>query len=362
MTEELTLEQQLLRKVGLEGQRLSQGESQALIERITSADLGPEEYIAVGALLCAMNIRGESAEEIAGAAMALLRAMRSLDLHSECREYYDIVGTGGDGKSTVSVSTAASIALAAVGREQNDGDLAVAKHGNRAVSGKVGSADVLRECGVNFDGDEAQLRKQFGRHGFLFLFAPFYHASMRYVAPVRAALKFPTIFNLLGPLCNPSNPDGAAIGVSHVARLESMSEAARLLGKKNYFFYSSEDGYDEISTAAPSHIFCDGKLILSVEPKDFFAPFVLPQVVGLQDSVNKFRYMLSGAAGTPDCSAQAAGIDADLGLRLHWTVCLNTALPLYLFGKVVSLKEAFALVDSLLRQGAGARKLEELQQ
>ena len=352
------LEQSLLRKVGLDKEFLSQAESETLIARITSGQCGPEEHIALGALLCALHIRGESAEEIAGAAAALLSVMRTFDLHQQRKRYYDIVGTGGDGKSTVSVSTATAIALAAIGESENL-DLAVAKHGNRAVSGKVGSADVLYECGLNFTGDDTLLRQQFQRDGFLFLFAPAYHGAMRHAAPIRNALKFPTIFNFLGPLCNPSNPDGAAIGVNRLERLPMLSEAAQLLGKKNYFFYSSEDGYDEISTSAPSQVFAEGKQILTVEPKQFFEPFAIPGVESLEDAVYKFRYMLSGAAESP---INDSPIGPELGLQLHYTVSLNAAVPLYLFGKVRSVREAFELVESRLRQGLGQCKLAAMQQ
>ncbi len=358
VSKQYSLEQRLLRKVGLEKQTLSQAESRALIARITSGESDQNRaaaHIPLGALLCAMQIRGESAEEIAGGAAALLDAMKPFDLHPQQAVYYDIVGTGGDGKSSVNVSTATAIALASLG-------LPIAKHGNRAVSGKVGSSDLLRECGLNFEGDEEQLRQQFQQHGFLFLFAPLYHSSMRFAAPIRAALKFPTLFNLLGPLCNPGNPDGAAIGIARMERLAPMSEAARLLNKKNYFLYSSEDGYDEISTAAPSHVFCEGKRILKVEPRQFFESFPIPEVRNLADSLCKFRYMLSGQAGNPDAEQRAAGIDAELGLRLHHTVALNAAVALYLFGRAESLAEGFARADECLRSGMSARKLAELRQ
>ena len=353
----LSLEQKLLRKVALERAFLSRSESRALIERITSGECGEAEHIALGALLCAMQVRSENAEELAGAASALLSQMNALDLHAQQNRYYDVVGTGGDGKSSVSVSTATALALASFGAEHG---LAVAKHGNRAVSGKVGSADVLGGCGINFEGSEAERRQQFERHGFLFLFAPLYHPSMRFAAQVRTALKLPTIFNFLGPLCNPSNPDGAAIGVNRPEYLSVMSEAAKLLGKNNYFFYSAEDGYDEISTSAPSRIYSEGKLIMRVEPQQFFAPFPLPKVSDLPDALRKFRYMLSGAAENPP--RQAEGIDAELGLALHHTLALNAAVVLHLFGKAASLADAFRSADALLREGLAARKLAELQQ
>ena len=353
---ETLLTQQLLRKVALERAFLSQAESRALIERITSGECEEAEHIALGALLCAMQIRAESAEELAGAAAALLSQMNGLDLHAQQASYYDVVGTGGDGKSSVSVSTATALALASFGMEHG---LAIAKHGNRAVSGKVGSADVLRGCGIEFEGTEVERKKQFARHGFLFLFAPLYHPSMRFAAPIRGALKLPTIFNFLGPLCNPSNPDGAAIGVNRPECLAVMSEAAKILGKKNYFFYSAEDGYDEISTSAPSRIYSEGKLLMRVEPQQFFAPFPLPRVKDLPDALNKFRYMLSGAAENPSQTAQ--GIDAELGLALHHTLALNAAVVLYLFGKAASLSDAFRSADGLLREGLAARKLAELQ-
>ena len=354
----LSLEQNLLRRVGLNKELLSQADSRALITRITSGACGPEEYIPLGALLSALRIRGESAEEIAGAAEALLAIMQPFDLHQQHEEYYDIVGTGGDGKSTVSVSTATAIALAAIG-EHYHLNLAVAKHGNRAVSGTVGSADILRECGLNFEGSPNILREQFQQHGFIFLFAPIYHNAMRHVAPIRNALKFPTIFNCIGPLCNPSNPNGVAIGVHRLDYLSPMSKAAGLLGKQKYFFYSSEDGYDEISTFAPSRIFTDGKHILTINPSDFFEPFPIPTVEKLSDSVLKFRYMLSGIAQNPDSTTT---ITPELGLQLHNTISLNVAIALYLFGKASSVQEAFELADSSLRQGIGKRKLGALQQ
>ncbi|MEM9423427.1 MAG: hypothetical protein AAF975_01405, partial [Spirochaetota bacterium] len=243
-------------------------------------------------------------------------------------------------------------------------DFGIVKHGNRAVSGKVGAADVLEECGINFEGEDSALREQFYSQNFLFLFAPLYHRAMRHAVPIRAALKFPTIFNFLGPLCNPSNPDGAAIGVAQLQRLSPMSEAARLLNKNNYFFYSSEDGYDEISTAAPTQIFSEGRHIETVEPQKFFEPFPIPYVENLVDSASKFRYMLSGCAENPEKHSSKesaeASIDPDLGRRLHYTVCLNAAVVLYLFGKAASIPEAFELLDTRLREGVGRKKLAAL--
>ncbi|KAK0350824.1 hypothetical protein LTR94_027446, partial [Friedmanniomyces endolithicus] len=197
----------------------------------------------VAAAVTAMRMRGETVDEIAAFATAMRQAALSLD------HPYDVIdtcGTGGDGQHTYNISTAAALVLAGAG-------LKVAKHGNRAMSSKSGSSDVLSILGVNLAADQAQQRRALDEAGICFLFAPAYHGAMRHVGPVRAEIGFRTVFNLLGPLSNPAGAKRQVMGVYDPQLLEPLAEVLGRLGAVRAWTVHGQ-GLDELAASGHTQI------------------------------------------------------------------------------------------------------------
>ncbi|HIN54173.1 MAG TPA: anthranilate phosphoribosyltransferase [Planctomycetes bacterium] len=188
--------------------------------------------------LLALVAKGETVAEIAGAAGAMRKHMTILE--SSRDDLVDTCGTGGDGSGTFNISTAAAIVAAGSG-------IAVAKHGNRSITSKTGSADVLSELGVNIEASVGVMQQSLEEAGICFCFAPLFHPAMRHVGPVRRSIEVPTIFNLLGPLCNPARAPYQLLGVGQPALRTRLSAALALLETKRAFVVCGEDGLDEIT-------------------------------------------------------------------------------------------------------------------
>lgn len=201
--------------------------------------------VAIAGYLVALRMKGETAEEVVGAARAMRRA--ATRIRPRRAPLLDTCGTGGDESGTLNFSTAAAIVAAAAGA-------AVAKHGNRSVSSRCGSADVLQELGVAVDAEPEYVERSVERHGFGFLFSPRFHPAMRHAMGARRALATRTLFNLLGPMTNPAGADRQVMGVYSLGVLELAAEALRLLGTTRAFVLHSADGMDEVSLAAPTHV------------------------------------------------------------------------------------------------------------
>ncbi len=290
----------------------------------------------MGSCLVAMKLRGETAEEIAAAATVLNEY--KVTFPHKGSNTIDTCGTGGDGKSTLNVSTAVSLVLSAMG-------INVLKHGNVALSGKVGSADILEALGIPTKLDVGSSLSYFNEHDFIFLFAPHYHPAMKNVAKVRKDLKVSTIFNFLGPMINPGNPDYQAIGINRVDKLDIYAEAMLIQGRDNVMIYSSSDGYDEISSAAITHVkhLKNGRIeTFEIDPADFFTPFPMP-VVHSRDEATKI--FIDAISGKDD--------------NLAKLVAINTAACLYTMG-ACTLKEGFLKALNVINEGAVSAKIEEL--
>ncbi|MFP6586907.1 MAG: anthranilate phosphoribosyltransferase [Pirellulaceae bacterium] len=188
--------------------------------------------------LLALVAKGETVAEIAGAAGAMRKHMTILE--SSRDDLVDTCGTGGDGSGTFNISTAAAIVAAGSG-------IAIAKHGNRSITSKTGSADVLSELGVNIEATVGIMQQSLEEAGICFCFAPLFHPAMRHVGPVRRSIEVPTIFNLLGPLCNPARAPYQLLGVGQPALRTRLSAALALLETKRAFVVCGEDGLDEIT-------------------------------------------------------------------------------------------------------------------
>jgi anthranilate phosphoribosyltransferase len=230
--------QQLLERL-LRGEHLDESTASGLLRQMAGGELAPP---LAGALLAALRAKGETADEIRGFA----RAMRELARRPAIAPgaYVDIVGTGGDGSGSLNLSTGASLLAAACG-------LPVVKHGNRSVSSKCGSADVLAALGLPIPLDETAAGACFTRCRFTFLFAPHYHPAMKHIAPVRQALGVRTVFNVLGPLANPAAPPYHVIGAFSDATAARMADTLAGLPLTRAFVVHGHAGWDEATPAGP---------------------------------------------------------------------------------------------------------------
>jgi len=250
--------QQLLERL-LRGESLDEATAGELLRVLAAGELAPA---LAGALLAALRAKGETADEIRGFA----RAMRALARVPEIPPgpYVDIVGTGGDGSQSLNLSTGASLLAAACG-------LPVVKHGNRSVSSKSGSADVLAALGLPMPLDEKAAAACLARCGFTFLFAPHYHPAMKHIAPVRQALGVRTVFNILGPLANPAAPPFHVIGAFSDAMAARMAETLAGLPLTRAFVVHGEAGWDEATPVGPFVCYdvSPGKVVRTVrDPRD----------------------------------------------------------------------------------------------
>jgi anthranilate phosphoribosyltransferase len=226
----------------LAGEDLDAGQAEAAMAEIMEGR-APEGRIA--GFLVALRMKGETAEEVLGAARALRAA--GTRIAPKRRPLVDTCGTGGDGAQTFNISTGAAIVAAAAG-------VAVAKHGNRSVSSRCGSADVLEALGVPAQQEPESVRDSVERHGFGFLFAPRFHPAVRHAMPARTALATRTLFNLLGPLANPAGAGRQVLGVFCASVLGVVAGALRGLGTERAFVVHSDDGLDEVSLSAPTRV------------------------------------------------------------------------------------------------------------
>ena len=226
----------------LKGRSLEAAEAESVIGEVLD-DVVPDALVA--GFLVALKMKGEAAAELTGGARAMRKRARRLDLNDG--NVLDTAGTGGDGAGTFNISTAAAMVAAAAG-------VRVAKHGNRAVSGRVGAADVLERFGVKIELDAAGLRRCLDQAGCCFIFAPAYHPALARLAVLRRTLGIRTVFNLIAPLSNPARPKHQLLGVSEPRLLRPMAEALAALGVVHAMVVHGDDGLDEISLAGATRV------------------------------------------------------------------------------------------------------------
>ncbi|WP_034285740.1 anthranilate phosphoribosyltransferase [Schaalia suimastitidis] len=219
----------------LDGSDLTHSQAYGLMDQVMSGELGE---VRLASALTALRIKGVSVNEVHGFADAMREHAVIVDLPADS---LDIVGTGGDGQRTVNISTMAAVVLAATG-------VPVVKHGNRASTSASGSADVLEALGVNLSLDDRGIIQTFNSVGIAFLFANNVHPSMRFAAPVRRHLAFPTVFNLLGPLTNPARPRAGAFGAAHRENAQLLAGVCAKRGISALVFRGKNKGLDELST------------------------------------------------------------------------------------------------------------------
>lgn len=319
-----------------DGATLSANETQDALDLLMSGVATP---VQMGAFLMALRVRGETVAEITGAASFLRARMTPAEAPPQA---IDIVGTGGDSHGTYNVSTAAAIVAAGAGA-------CVAKHGNRSVSSLSGASDVLQALGVKIDIGPMEVARAIHTANVGFLWAPMHHPAMKAWAPIRADLGIRSIFNLLGPLCNPASVKRQVLGVYHRKWLEPMAEVLKNLGSVHAWVVHGADGMDELTTTGPSTVaeLVDGNIhVFEVTPEDAgLARATLADLKGGEAAVNaaKLRALLHGEAGP-----------------YRDIVLFNTAAALIVAGKAKSLEHGVALAASSIDSGAAARALDAL--
>lgn len=224
-----------------DGQVLSLDEMRRAMNELMEGDFDP---VQAASFLTALRLRGESAEELAGAALAMRE--HAAEAKTKRSGLVDTCGTGGSHVPTFNVSTAAALVVSACG-------VPVAKHGNRSFSSPSGSADVLHALGVHIEAPREVALRCLDEIGLCFFFAPLWHPAMRNIAPIRRALRFRTLFNLVGPLANPAPIDYQLVGVGRIGWMQKMARALKHLNVKRAAVVCSEDGLDEVTLSAPTH-------------------------------------------------------------------------------------------------------------
>jgi anthranilate phosphoribosyltransferase len=316
------------------GHRLTEDEAGEAMGAIMDGEATPAQ---IGGLLAAMAVRGETEDEIVGFA----RAMRGRGLPLRSKGAIDTCGTGGDGASTFNISTVASLVVAGCG-------VPVAKHGNRAVSGSCGSADVLEQLGVRIDAPLEIVQRCLDEAGWAFLFAPAFHASTRHAAVPRRELGVRTVFNLLGPLTNPALPEAQVVGVPRPELTEPMARCLGRLGVRRAWVVHGA-GLDELSPAAPTRVseWRDGAMrTFTIEAA---AAGCAPCAVG----------DLRGGDAAHN-AVIARGVLAGEGGPRREAVVLNAAAALIVGGRAPDLAEGARLARESLDRGAAASVLDRV--
>lgn len=312
-------------------------ESKSAMDEIMSGQATPSQ---LAAFLVSLRMKGETIDEITGCAMS----MRNNALRANLKTNYaiDTCGTGGDGGKTFNISTAASIIAAAAGNT-------VAKHGNRAVSSKSGSADVLSELGFNLDLDNEAVEKCINEVGLGFLFAPKYHLAMKNVAPIRKELGIRTIFNLLGPITNPAFVKGQIVGVYHRDLVLPIAHVLSNLGCEKALVVHGSDGLDEITTTTTTYV-------AEVKDKEVFEYILNPADYGI-DTANSEDISGSDAKENAqiilDILKGAKGPKRDI-------VVLNAGAALYIGKSAKDIAEGVKLAQDLIDSGKAYEKLKEI--
>jgi anthranilate phosphoribosyltransferase len=317
------------------GHDLPQDEASAVLAEIMAGEASETQ---IAAFLIALRTKGETVEELAGLA-ATMRAMATAVVPCAREDLVDTAGTGG-GRPTFNVSTTAALIAAGAG-------CALAKHGNRSATSLSGSADVLEALGARIDLGPEAVARCIDEAGFGFMFAPAHHQATRFVVPVRKELAVRTIFNFLGPLTNPAGARRQLIGVSDPAYVERMAGALARLGVDRALVVSSEDGLDEMSTSAPTHV-------VEVNGNAIERYVVSAQDVGIElttpDTV---------AGGTPEANAQTARaiLEGETGPRRDIAL-LNAGAAIYAGGLAGTLPDGVQAAREAVDSGAALRTTE----
>ncbi|MDX9787570.1 MAG: anthranilate phosphoribosyltransferase [Desulfobacterales bacterium] len=294
----------------------------------------------IGAFMAALATKGETFAELAGAARAMRK--KALRLEIPAATLVDIVGTGGDSAHTFNISTTTAFVVAGCG-------VPVAKHGNRAVSSKCGSADVLEALGVNLNLPPELVEEAVMEIGIGFLFAPLYHKAMKYAATARKEIGLRSIFNMLGPLTNPAAANCMLLGVFSAGLTEMFANALKLLGAKRAFVVHGHDGLDEITVCAKTRVseLANGAIqTYDISPESYFGGLAPPE-------------MLKGGDVDENAGITQRILAGEPGPRRN-VVLFNAAAALLCAGKATDLRTGIQLAETAIDTGAAAQKLNDL--
>lgn len=321
------------------GNRENLSELQAY-ENMNEIMKGKSTPAQIGAYLMGLRLKGETIDEISGSARAMRDNASVIKLKSEY--VIDTCGTGGDGGKTFNISTAVAILAAS-------GGVKVAKHGNRAVSSKSGSADVLHELGFNIELEPEEAAKNIEENGMAFLFAQKYHTAMKKVAPIRKELGLRTIFNIIGPLTNPAFVQGQILGVYDKNLTNPLAKVLLKMGSKSALVVHGKDGLDEITTTNITYVSELKKGIVFdyiINPLEFGIPKAEPQDIqggSASDNAKIIIDVLKGVIGPK-----------------REIVLLNSAAALYVGNKCDDIKQGLVIAKRLIDSGKAYQKLHEL--
>ena len=316
---------------------LTEAQASAAVDAIMAGD-APEAL--VGAFLATLRLKGESAEELAGAVGAVRARMVGAEAFLGLAPTLDTCGTGGDGANTLNISTASAVVVAACG-------VPVAKHGNRSASGNSGSSEVLAELGVDIEAPPESLRRCLDELGITFLYAPRFHPALRHAAPIRRLLPFRTLFNMIGPLANPAGPAYQLIGVPDPDQADLMARAIARLGVTRAAVVTGHGGLDEVSLDGPTRVLWVEAG--SVEPRawrpvEFGLAAVSAdelRVSGPIESASRIRALLDGQGGP----------DRDI-------VLANASASLLVAGRAASLLQGVAIAAEAIDAGRATTLLD----
>jgi len=321
----------------VQGNDLSETEMSSMINEILSGNITDAQ---IGAFMAALATKGETFEELAGAATAMRR--KALRIQVSSHTIVDTCGTGGDGLQTFNISTTTAFVVAGCG-------VTVAKHGNRSVSSKCGSADLLEALGVKLDTHPEIVEEAVSEIGIGFLFAPLYHSAMRYAAGARKEVGLRSIFNMLGPLTNPAGANCQLLGVYAPELTEMFANALKLLGAKRAFVVHGHDGLDEISVCDSTRIseLQDGLIrTYDITPERFFE-----KQADAKD--------LTGGGPEENADITKKILDGEKGPKRD-VVLLNASAALVAAGKAEDFMKGIDLARDSIDSGAAVEKLESL--
>ncbi|MBJ9935086.1 anthranilate phosphoribosyltransferase [Acinetobacter pittii] len=299
----------------------------------------------IGALMMGLRMKGESIDEMTAAARVMREFAIKIDV-SDIKHLVDIVGTGGDGQNLFNVSTASSFVIAAAGAT-------IAKHGNRGVSSKSGSSDLLEQAGIHLDLDMQQTERCIREMGVGFLFAPNHHKAMKYAAGPRRELGIRSIFNLLGPLTNPAGVKRFVIGVFSDELCRPIAEVMKQLGAEHVMVVHSRDGLDEISLAAPTAIaeLKDGEITeWTLNPED----------VGIESQTLNGLVVADAAASLKLIKDALGKNKSDIGEKAANMIALNAGAGIYVSGITQTYAQAVTFAQDIIYGGQALEKMSVL--
>ena len=323
----------------IKGQNLSQDQMGSMLTDIFSGEIKEAQ---IGAFMAALATKGETFEELAGAARAMRR--KAVRIQTLSKNVIDTCGTGGDSSGSFNISTTTAFVVAGAG-------VTVAKHGNRSISSKCGSADVLEALGVNLNIDPEIVEEAINEIGIGFMFAPMYHGSMKYAGKARQDCGIRSIFNMLGPLTNPAAASCQILGVYAPDLTEMFARALKLLGVDRAFVVHGHDGMDEITTTDLTRIseLCDNTIkSYDLDPLNYFEDYADPNDLKGGD-------VQTNAAITRDILSGKRGPKQEI-------VLLNSGVGLVAAGVAKTIEEGISLARQAIESGKALEKLELLAQ